>query len=80
MTSHSIQSELQDLVRFASHRVGQGADFSSVEDLVKHWRQNSEYAETVVDVRQGIADEAACKAQPISDAFAEVRRKLGIAD
>ena len=80
MTSHSIHSELQEFVRFASHRVEQGADFSSVEDLVKHWRQNSEYAEAVADVRQGIADEAACKAQPLSDAFAEVRRKLGIAD
>ena len=41
---------------------------------------HSEYAEAVADVRQGIADEAACKAQPLSDAFAEVRRQLGIAD
>ena len=80
MTTHSIQSKLQEFVRFASYRVEQGEDFSSVEDPVKHWRQNSEYAEAVADVRQGIADEAACKAQPLSDAFAEVRRKLGIAD
>jgi len=80
MTTHSIQSELQEFVRFASRHVEQGADFSSVEELVKHWRQNSEYAEAVADVRQGILDEAACKSQPLADAFAEVRNKLGIAD
>jgi len=80
MTTHSIQSELQEFVRFASRHVEQGADFSSVEELVKHWRQNSEYSEAVADVRQGILDEAACKSQPLSDAFAEVRNKLGITD
>ena len=80
MTTHSIQSELQEFVRFASRHVEQGADFSSVEELVKHWRQNSEYVEAVADVRQGILDEAECKSQPLSDAFAEVRKKLGIAD
>ncbi len=80
MTTHPIQSELQEFVRFASRRVEQGADFSSIEELVKHWRQNSEYTEAVADVRQGIADEVACKSQPLSDAFVEVRRKLGIAD
>jgi len=36
MTTHSIQSELQEFVRFASRHVEQGADFSSVEELVKH--------------------------------------------
>ena len=80
MTTHSIQAELQEFVRFASRRVEQGADFSSVEELVKHWRQNSEYAEAIADVRQGILDEAACKSQPLSDAFAEVRHRLGIVD
>ncbi len=80
MITHSIQSELQEFVRFASRHVEQGADFSSVEELVKRWRQNSEYAEAVADVRQGILDEAECKSQLLSDAFAEVRKKLGIAD
>ena len=80
MTTPSIQSELQAFVRFASRHVEQGADFSSVEELVKHWRQNSEYAEAVADMRQGILDGAACKSQPLSDAFAEVRNRLGIAD
>ena len=45
VTTNSIQSELQEFVRFASSRVGQGEDFSSVEELVRRWRQNSEYAE-----------------------------------
>ena len=80
MTTHSIQSELQEFVRFAYRHVEQGADFSSVEELVKHWRQKSEYAEAVADVRQGILDEAACNSQPLSHAFDELRKNLGIAD
>ena len=73
-------SEPQEFVRFASRHVEQGADVSSVEELVNQRRQNSEYAEAVADVRQGILDEAACKSQPLTDAFAELRNKLGIAD
>jgi len=80
MTTNSIQSELQEFVRFASSRVGQGEDFSSVEELVRRWRQNSEYAEAVDDVRQGIEDEASGKSKPLSEVFVEVRRKLGITD
>ena len=80
MTTNSIQSELQEFVRFASSGVGQGEDFSSVEELVRRWRQNSEYAEAVDDVRQGIEDEASGKPKPLSEVFVEVRRKLGITD
>lgn len=80
MTTNSIQSELQDFVRFASSRVGQGEVFSSVEELVRRWRQNSEYAEVVDDVRQGIEDEASGKSKSLSEVFVEVRRKLGITD
>ena len=80
MTSNSIQSELQEFVQFASSRVGQGEVFSSVEELVRRWRQNSEYAEVVDDVRQGIEDEASGKSKPLSEVLVEVRRKLGITD
>ena len=80
MTSNSIQSELQEFGQFASSCVGQGEVFSSVEELVRRWRQNSEYAEVVDDVRQGIEDEASGKSKPLSEVFVEVRRKLGITD
>ena len=80
MQTQSIQSELRDFVQFASRRVESGDDRSSLEELVTQWRQGIEYAETVADVRQGIIDDAQGKAQPLADAFADVRKKLGIAD
>ena len=80
MQAESIQSELRDFVQFASSRVANGEDRLSFEDLVRQWRQTSEFTKTIEDVRGGITDAAQGKAQPISDAFAEVRRKLGIAD
>ncbi len=78
MPSQSIQTELLDFVQFASQRVERGDECSSLEELVRQWRSDTEYAEAVADVRQGIEDDAVGKAQSIEDAFDEVRRKLGI--
>ncbi len=80
MQTQSIQSELRDFVQFASRRVEGGDDRLSLEELVRQWRLGTECAEAVADVQQGILDDAEGKAQPLSDAFADVRRKLGIAD
>ncbi len=80
MQTQSIQTELRDFVQFASTRVQTGDDGLSLEDLVRQWRQSTEYAQAVADVRQGITDAAQGKAKPISEAFADVRQKLGIVD
>jgi hypothetical protein len=80
MQTQSIQSELRDFVQFASIRVQSGDNELSVEELVRQWRQTTEYAQAVADVSQGVSDAAQGKAQPISEAFADVRKKLGISD
>lgn len=80
MQTQSIQSELRDFVQFASRRVEGGDDRLSLEELVRQWRLGTEYAEAVADVQQGILDDAEGKAHPLSDAFADIRRKLGLAD
>jgi len=80
MQTQSIQSELRDFVQFASIRVQSGDNELSVEELVRQWRQTTEYAQAVADVSQGVSDAAQGKAQPISEAFAGVRKKLGISD
>jgi hypothetical protein len=80
MQTQSIQSELRDFVQFTSRRLEGGDDRLSLEELVRQWRQGTEFAEVVADVQQGIRDEAEGKAQPLWDAFADVRRKLEIAD
>ena len=58
MQAESIQSELRDFVQFASSRVASGEDRLSVEDLVRQWRQTSEFTQTIEDVRGGLADAA----------------------
>lgn len=80
MQTQSIQSELRDFFQFASIRVQSGDGELSLEELVRQWRQTTEYAQAVGDVNQGVADTAQGKAQPISEAFADVRKKLGISD
>jgi hypothetical protein len=75
----SIQKDLQDFVEFAARRLNSGETApASVEELVARWRQDAESAEAVADVRQGLADEVAGKAQPAVEAFADIRRQLGI--
>jgi hypothetical protein len=80
MPSHSIKTDLQDFVQFAMRRIGCGDCGASVEDLVQQWRSDSEFAATVSDVRQGLMDDAGGRAESATDAFAEVRRQLGIAE
>ena len=78
MSTQSIQTELRDFVQFASQRVKRGDECSSLEELVKQWRCDSEYAGAVADVRHGMEADAAGKVQPVDEAFAEVRNKLGL--
>ena len=80
MSSPSIKNELQDFVQFATRRVEHGEGGESVEDLVQLWRNETEYAEAVEDVHQGLMDDADGRAEPIADAFATIRRQLGIAE
>lgn len=80
MQIQSIQSELRDFVQFASRRVESGEDRLSLEELVRQWRLGTEHTEAVANVQQGIDDDAHGKAKPLSDVFADVRRKLGITD
>ena len=80
MQSQSIQSELRDFLQYASDRITSGGERLSIEELLKQWRQSSEFDQSVEDVRQGVIDAGQGKAVPISVAFSDVRKKLGIAD
>lgn len=80
MLTSSITSELQNFVRFATRRIEQGDNAESLEELVEQWRRDSEFVEAVADVRQGLADDAADRAESASTAFADIRRQLGISE
>lgn len=77
MQTQQIQAELRDFIQFAASQVESGNTRSSIEELVQQWRQPSEFARAVADVRQGMADDAQGKSLPISEAFSDIRKKLG---
>ena len=78
MSSQTIQVEFQEFVQFATRRIERGEAGETVEDLVQQWRVGVDYAQTVADIRQGITDEACGRAVSVSEAFANVRRQVGI--
>ncbi len=80
MPNRLIDVELQSFGQFATSRIECGDAGESVEDLVQQWRSDSEQAEVVGDVRQGLPDDAEGRAESVADAFADIRRHLGIAE
>ena len=80
MSTQSIQYEFLEFVQFATRRIASGQAGETVEDLVQQWRGDADYAQAVADVRQGMADDADGCAVSVSEAFANIRRQVGIAE
>jgi hypothetical protein len=74
------RQELASFHQFASEKLDHGGTDSTLEDLLRLWRQEQEYAKTVEDIREGIEDYAAGKAEPLAKAFRDIRRDLGLAE
>lgn len=77
MPSQPLENDLQDFVQFATRRIESGTGGESVEQLVEEWRNETEF---LADVRQGVIDKAAGRAEPTDKVFADVRRQLGLAE
>ena len=71
--------ELETFTHFAQQKLSKSELNLSLEDCVRLWRQQAERDATVDDIRQGRADLDAGLAQPVSEAFDDVRRQLGLA-
>jgi hypothetical protein len=77
MSSQSLRRELRALLQFAMRRIGPGARIESAEDLVPEGRTDAEFAQTLTDVRHGLADKAAGSSEPADTLFADIRHQLG---
>jgi len=75
--STSNTSDLQSFYGFLGQHLHACESPSTPEQLLKDWRAQEEYQETVVDVLQGVANFEAGKGVPVKIAFANVREKLG---
>ena len=74
------KAELDDFIRFATGKLENDDDSTSLEDLLSQWREQCEYAATVDDIRQGLGDYAAGKGQSVEEACRDVRQQLGLTD
>lgn len=70
------KDDLERFHKFAAEKLDNGGSQSSLEDLLELWRKEREHVETVDDIRQGVGDYEAGDAQPLAEAFDEVRRDL----
>lgn len=80
METVAIRHQLQDFVQYASRRLEIGEGICSLEDLFQQWQNDAEYNATVTDVREGVADFDAGRAEPAASVFSDIRRQLGIGD
>ncbi len=80
MSSQSLRQELREFLQFAALRIERGAGVETVEDLLQEWRTESEFAQTVADVRQGLTDKVAGLSEPADEVFADIRRQLGLSE
>jgi hypothetical protein len=72
------KDDLRDFTRFANEKLRNGGANSLVE-LAGEWEsQRREMEETIADIRQGHLDIDAGKVMPVADAFAEVRKEIGL--
>jgi hypothetical protein len=77
MMSIALQ-ELESFTHFAQEKLSEGESNLSLEDCVRLWRQQTERDSTLDDIRQGQTDLEAGLAQPLAEAFDDVRRQLGL--
>lgn len=73
-----IPSEAEEFHRFITAYIESGDSETSPENLLKLWRDGQQdRAETIDDIGQGLQDYENGKAEPVSEAFDDVRRQLG---
>lgn len=70
-------ADVDDFRQFALELIDR-EDVTSLEECVRRWGDRREYNETVEAIREGLADAAAGRSQPVEEAFADIRRELGL--
>ena len=66
--------ELESFTNFVQQKLRGDESNLPLEDCVRLWRRQSEREATLDDIQQGQADLAAGLAQPLAEAFDDVRR------
>jgi predicted transcriptional regulator len=65
---------------FLGQTLSHGERETPPEALLRKWRAQREYDETVEAIREGLAQMEAGLGRPVEEVFADLRRKYGISD
>lgn len=71
--------EIDEFADFAKQSLGSGFEPLSLEDCVRLWRQQQDKRESARSIMESLDEDDAGLSQPLSEAFDDVRRQLGIA-
>ncbi len=71
------KADLDDFREFAIEAINNG-DVATLAECVRLWEDHRDYEETVAAIREGLEDSAAGRTQPVDEAFADIRRELGL--
>lgn len=71
--------EIDEFANFAKQSLGSGFASLSLEDCVRLWREQQGKRESVLNILESLDEDDAGLSQPLTEAFDDVRRHLGIA-
>lgn len=71
------QTEIDAFRDFAMEKVNNGG-VESLAECLRMWEDHREYEESVAAIREGLEDVAAGRTKPVDEAFADIRRELGL--
>ena len=71
--------EIDEFADFAKQSLDSGFASLSLEDCVRLWREQQDKQESVRSILQSLEEDDVGLSQPLSEAFDDVRRQLGIA-
>lgn len=74
---HEIPAQLQTLI---DQKMATGQYATQEELLVEALHALDDYEEAVIDIQQGIEDEAAGRMRPLDQVDADIRQKLGFSE
>ncbi|MFV2067986.1 MAG: hypothetical protein ACC645_13515 [Pirellulales bacterium] len=74
------EEDIDAFQQFAKQQIGNAATNLSLQQLLSAWEMKRELEETADAIRQGISDIEAGKGKPVAQAFADVRKKLGLVE
>jgi len=73
--TNNLAEQVQSFTEYATRHSGEA---DSMEELLRKWRMDVERAEVLEDLRIGHEEAARGAGKPVTDAFRDIRRKVGL--